>query len=40
MDNVRALLTSDKVKMSTETVRKDSIDGLKEDIEDHYVSDK
>ncbi|NCC80423.1 MAG: arsenical pump-driving ATPase, partial [Clostridia bacterium] len=40
MDNVRALLTSDKVKMSTETVRKDSIDGLKEVIEDLYVSDK
>lgn len=40
MDNVRALLTSDKVTLSTETVRNESIDGLKEVIEDLYVSDK
>lgn len=40
MDNVRALLTSDKVTLSTETVRNESIDGLKEVIEDLYVGDK
>ena len=40
MDNVRSLLTTDKVTMSTETVTADSIDGLKDVIEDLYKSDK
>ncbi len=40
MDNVRALLTSDKVNLSTETVTTDSIDHLKDVIEDLYNSDK
>jgi len=40
MDNVRSLLTTDKVTMSTETVTADSIDGLKDVIEDLYRSDK
>lgn len=40
MDNVRALLTKDKVNMSTETVSAESIDHLKDVIEDLYKSDK
>lgn len=40
MENVRALLTSDKVKISSETVRSESIDGLKDVIEDLQASDK
>ena len=40
MDNVRSLLTTDKVTMSTETVTADSIDGLKDVIEDLYNSEK
>lgn len=40
MDNVRSLLTTDKVTMSTETVTAESIDGLKDVIEDLYNSDK
>lgn len=40
MENVRALLTSDKVNFSTEAVNADSIDDLKNVIEDLYRSDK
>ncbi len=40
MDNVRSLLISDKVTMSTETITTDSIDNLKDVVEDLYNSNK
>ena len=40
MDNVRSLLISDKVTMSTETIMTDSIDNLKDVVEDLYHSNK
>ena len=40
MDNVRSLLISDKVTMSTETITTDSIDHLKDVVEDLYNSNK
>lgn len=40
MDNVRSLLISDKVTMSTETITTDSIDNLKDVVEDLYHSNK
>ena len=40
MDNVRSLLISDKVTMSTETITTDSIDHLKDVVEDLYHSNK
>ena len=40
MDNVRSLLISDKVTMSTETITADSIDHLKDVVEDLYHSNK